>query len=86
LFPGLKGQGCLSLDSALERFEFAFKKTGIIGAGTHSCRRTALTTMHREGKLLRVIQEISGHKKLENLQLYLEVSEEEARDAVNVLD
>ena len=86
LFPGHRGQGCLSLDSTLERFEFAFKKTGIIGAGSHSCRRTALTLMHREGILLRVIQEISGHKNLANLQLYLEVSEEEVRSAISFLD
>lgn len=86
LFPGLRGEGCLHLDSAFERFEFAFKKTGILGAATHSCRRTALTIMHREGILLRVIQEISGHKKLENLQLYLEVTEEEVKSAVNALD
>ena len=86
LFPGLKGQGCLSLDAALERFEFAFEQTGIIGAGSHSCRRTALTLMHREGILLRVIQAISGHKKLENLQTYLEVTANEVSAAINLLD
>ncbi|MBW4695855.1 MAG: tyrosine-type recombinase/integrase [Lyngbya sp. HA4199-MV5] len=86
LFPGLKGQGCLSLDAALERFEFAFEQSGIIGAGSHSGRRTALTRMHREGILLRVIQAISGHKQLENLQTYLEVTANEVSAAINVLD
>jgi integrase len=86
LFPGLKGQGCLSLDAALERFEFAFEQTGIIGAGSHSGRRTALTLMHREGFLLRVIQAISGHKQLENLQTYLEVTANEVSAAINLLD
>jgi len=86
LFPGLKGKGCLSLDAALERFEFAFEQAGISGAGSHSGRRTALTLMHREGILLRVIQEISGHKKLENLQTYLEVTANEVSAAINVLD
>jgi len=86
LFPGLKGQGCLSLDAALERFEFAFEQAGISGAGSHSGRRTALTLLHREGILLRVIQAISGHKKLENLQTYLEVKASDVSDAINVLD
>jgi len=86
LFPGLKGQGCLGLDAALERFEFAFEQTGISGAGSHSGRRTALTLLHREGILLRVIQAISGHKKLENLQTYLEVKASDVSDAINVLD
>ena len=86
LFPGLKGQGCLSLDAALERFEFAFEQAEIIGAGSHSGRRTALTLMHREGILLRVIQEISGHKNLNNLQTYLEVTANEVSAAINILD
>lgn len=86
LFPGLKGRGSFSLDAALERFEFAFEQTSIIGAGSHSGRRTALTLLHREGILLRVIQEISGHKRLENLQTYLEVTAREVSAAINVLD
>ncbi len=86
LFPGQQGQGCLSLRNALNIFEKAFEKMGIIGASSHSCRRTALTMMHNEGVILRVIQEISGHKDLGALQRYLEVSEEQTRAAVNVLN
>lgn len=86
LFPGQGGQGCLSLRNAMYIFEKAFDKIGITGASTHSCRRTTLTMMHREGIVLRVLQEISGHRDLGVLQRYLEVSEEQTRAAVNVLD
>ena len=85
LFPGQQGQGCLSLRTAINIFDKAFEKMGIVGASTHSCRRTALTMMHREGVILRVLQEVSGHKDLGVLQRYLEVSEEQTRAAVNVL-
>ncbi len=85
LFTGQYGKGCLSLRSALNIFEMAFEKMGIIGASSHSCRRTALTLMHREGVILRVLQEISGHKDLGALQRYLEVSPDQTRAAVNVL-
>jgi site-specific recombinase XerD len=85
LFPGCKSQGCISLRNAMSIFEQVFDKLGIEGASTHSCRRTALTIMHREGVILRVLQEISGHKDLGALQRYLEVSEEQTRAAINVL-
>lgn len=85
LFTGRQGKGCLSLRNAINIFEIAFEKMGIAGASSHSCRRTALTLMHREGVILRVLQEISGHKDLGALQRYLEVSPDQARAAVNVL-
>jgi integrase len=85
LFTGQHGKGCLSLRNAINIFEIAFEKIVIIGASSHSCRRTALTLMHREGVILRVLQEISGHKDLGALQRYLEVSPEQTRAAVNVL-
>ena len=85
LFPGRRGKGCLSLRNAISIFEIAFDNMGITGASSHSCRRTALTLMHREGVILRVLQEISGHKDLGALQRYLDVSPEQTRAAVNVL-
>ncbi|HEY9297978.1 MAG TPA: hypothetical protein VIQ31_16785, partial [Phormidium sp.] len=49
LFTGRQGKGCLSLRNAISIFEIAFDKMGITGASSHSCRRTTLTLMHREG-------------------------------------
>ena len=85
LFPGLGGKGCLSLSRAGDIFEGAFAKVGIVGAASHSCRRTALTTMHSAGVPLRVLQEISGHRDLGALQRYLEVTEEEVLAAISLL-
>lgn len=60
----------------------AFERAGIEGASTHSFRRTALTQMSNAGIPLRVIQEISGHRNLEQLQKYLEVKPEQVRGAI----
>lgn len=60
----------------------AFERVGIEGASTHSFRRTALTQMSNAGIPLRVIQEISGHRNLEQLQRYLEVEPEQVRGAI----
>jgi len=56
-----------------------------IGISTHSFRRTGLTQLSNVGIPLRVIQEISGHRDLAQLQRYLEVKPEQVRGAVAAL-
>ncbi|AFZ61315.1 tyrosine-type recombinase/integrase [Anabaena cylindrica FACHB-243] len=85
LFPGDQGNGSISRTTVKEIFANACKRVGIIGAGTHSWRRTALTEMHKKKIPMKVIQNISGHVRLSNLQKYLEVSREEVEAAINSL-
>ncbi|TVP60078.1 MAG: site-specific integrase [Nodularia sp. (in: Bacteria)] len=85
LFPGRWGRGHLHEDYAALIFREGCKQVDIEGASSHSCRRTALTIMHRNGVPLRVIQEISGHRNLEQLQRYLEVESEQIRGAIAML-
>ena len=85
LFPGRHGQGHLNPDSAARILRDACLHLGIEGASTHSFRRTALTQMSDAGIPLRVIQEVSGHRNLEELQKYLEVRPEQVRGAVSAL-
>ena len=82
LFPGLQGNSCIGFNPMLQIFKNACKRVGIIGASTHSWRRTALTEMYRKSIPLRTIQKISGHQSLAALQRYLEVSREQVEDAV----
>jgi integrase/recombinase XerD len=72
----------LQSDSADKILREAFDRIGIEGASTHSFRRTALTQMSNAGIRLRVIQEISGHRNLEQLQRYLEVEPDQVRGAI----
>ena len=71
----------LHTNSADQIVREAFSRTGIEGASTHSFRRTALTQMSNAGIPLRIIQEISGHSNLEQLQRYLGVKPEQVRGA-----
>ena len=64
----------LALDKALERAK-------IIGASSHSFRRTQLTQLHRKQVPLNVIKSISGHQSLNTLSLYLQVDDDEKRKA-----
>ena len=85
LFSGQGSKGHLHPDYAAQILKKACNKLGIIGVSTHSFRRTALTQMSNAGIPLRVIQEISGHRTLDELQKYLEVSEAQVRGAVSSL-
>ena len=84
LFPG-RSDGHISHDSAARILRLACKRVGIEGVSTHSFRRTALTQMSNAGIPLRVIQELSGHRNLEQLQRYLEVSDEQVLGAAAAL-
>ena len=72
----------ITSDSGARILRKAFEQTGIDGASSHSMRRTALTQMSNAGIPLRTIQEISGHRNLEQLQQYLEVQPEQVRGAI----
>ncbi len=84
-FPGKGHRGHLQADSASRIFRKACQKVGIQGASTHSFRRTALTMMSNEGIPLRIIQEVSGHRNLEQLQKYLEIQPDQVLGAVSAL-
>jgi integrase/recombinase XerD len=85
LFPGRWGRGHIHEDSAAAIFREACQRVDIVGASSHSCRRTALTLMSNAGIPLRVIQEVSGHRNLEQLQKYLEVEPSQVRGAIAAL-
>ncbi len=82
LFPGRHNKGHLHPDSASWILREACKRVGIEGVSTHSFRRTALTQMSNAGIPLRVIQEISGHRTLDELYKYLEVKQEQVKGAI----
>ncbi|MBD2040180.1 site-specific integrase [Microcoleus sp. FACHB-672] len=72
----------LTPESAARILRAGCDRVGIEGVSTHSFRRTALTQMSNAGIPLRVIQEISGHRTLTELQKYLEVTDSQVRGAV----
>lgn len=85
LFPGRNGRAHLHPDSASHILRRACQRVGLEGVSTHSFRRTALTQLSNAGIPLRVIQQISGHRTLDELYKYLEVGEEQVRGAMSAL-
>ena len=82
LFPGRWGKGHIHPDSAAAILLAACQRLDIEGVSTHSFRRTALTTMSNAGIPLRVVQKISGHRSLSQLQEYLEVQPDQVVGAI----
>ena len=82
LFPG-KFSGCITRQAADHALRRACENLGFRGYSTHSFRRTALTRLSNAGVPLRVIQKISGHASLTELQKYLEVSDDQLEDAIS---
>ena len=86
LFPGneinRRAESHLHRDSGIWLLREACKRVGLEGVSTHSFRRTALTQMSNAGIPLRIIQEISGHRTLDELYKYLEVKPEQVLGAV----
>ena len=85
LFPGRWGKGHINSDSAARILREACQRIELEGVSTHSFRRTGLTQLSNAGIPLRIVQEISGHRNLEQLQRYLEVQPEQVRGAVAAL-
>ena len=67
-----------AVDKALRS---ACAELDVVGASTHSLRRSAHTAASDAGIPLRVPQSISGHASLEMLQRYLDVKDEQKRAA-----
>ena len=85
LFPGRHSKGHINSESASRILRETCEMIGFEGVSTHSFRRTALTQMSNAGIPLRIIQEVSGHRNLEELQKYLEVRPEQVLGAVSAL-
>lgn len=85
LFPGRHGRHHIHTDAAARILREACQRVCIQGVSTHSFRRTALTQMSNAGIPLRVIQEVSGHRTLDELYKYLEVRPDQVLGAVSTL-
>ncbi len=59
----------------------ACKKLGIVGASTHSFRRSAITACSDKGISARVIMTLSGHSSMDMVQRYIDVKDDAKRAA-----
>ena len=85
IFPGRFTGSHIQSRTFMYAHEEALERAEISKATTHSYRRTQLTQLHKKGVPLKVVQSLSGHRSLDTLSRYLEVSDQDKREAVKHL-
>lgn len=84
LFPGEKMGDHLTLRAADRMLRRALERAGLADQGysTHSFRRGFITDLHNRGLSVKVIQSLTGHKSLQVLSRYIEISEQQRAAAI----
>jgi integrase/recombinase XerD len=77
--------GAFTGNSLVQAFSRVFHAAGIEDASSHSGRRWFITKLAHSGISPKVIMELAGHKQLTTTQRYIDVTDEQKRNAVEVL-
>lgn len=62
------------------------KKAGLNGFHTHTMRHKFATDLLERGANIKQVQELLGHENLATTEVYLSVTDQGKRDAINLLD
>ena len=81
--------GQMSAKSIVNRFDGVYSELGIVGASSHSVRRTFSTRAAREiskaGGSLRDVQELAGHRALTTTERYIMGDRDAQRKLISML-
>ena len=84
-----RGGGHMKPHSIVRFFERRYRDLGLVGASSHSGRRTFLTlaarNIHKVGGSLRDVQQLAGHRSIEHTALYIEGDSEAKRQLVALI-
>jgi integrase/recombinase XerD len=68
-----------------QHFHYMYKGAGIMGASSHSSRRSFITNLSEMGVSVRVLMDLAGHRSLAVTQKYIESNPKLMRSAVELL-
>lgn len=85
VFPSRKGGGCMHRGHGSRLVQALMQSAGVLGASSHSMRRTHAHGLRREAVGLEIIQRQLGHSNLTITQRYLADFPEGHREAVAAL-
>ncbi|MEH1769187.1 MAG: site-specific integrase [Nostoc sp.] len=87
LFPERTGDKPISLRWGDMILRAAVEKSGLTAKGisTHSTRRTFITSLAKRGVSLATIKKATGHSDLKVLSRYIEVSDDDVKNAIATL-
>ena len=62
-----------------------YERAGIVGASSHSGRRTFITTLANKGVGVRVLMALAGHRHMSTTQRYIDLNDKMLKVAVNLI-
>jgi integrase/recombinase XerD len=72
-------------NTATQHLQRLYARAGIVGASSHSGRRTWLTELSSKGVGVRVLAEMAGHASIQTTQRYIDVNDEQMRRAAELI-
>ena len=84
LFYTQKRSG-FSSNTATQLFISFYRKAGLVGATSHSGRRTFITSLAAKGVSVRLLASLAGHRSITTTQAYIDVNDEMKRHAVELV-
>jgi integrase/recombinase XerD len=79
------GSDGFSANTLAQHFHYLYKRAGIVGASSHSTRRTFITNLAAQCFGVRVIMGLYGHLALSSVQCYIDVNDDQKRKAVELV-
>lgn len=80
-----KSSDGFSANSLAQYFHYMYKRVGLVGASSHSTRRTFATNISEKGVSIRVIQKLLGHASIQTTARYCEANDSMLRRAVELV-
>lgn len=68
-----------------QHFHYLYRRAGVIGASSHSTRRTFITNLAAQGISVRVLASLAGHRSIATTQAYIDVNDDQKRKAVELV-
>ena len=84
LFYTQKREGWTA-NTLTQHFHYLYRRAGLVGASSHSGRRTFLTTLANKGIGIRVLQALAGHRDIRTTSVYIEANDALKRAAVELV-
>ena len=81
--PPRPPSGHLTRSGAGKELKAICDDLGLVGVSTHSFRRSLATVLHSNGAPLKAIASITGHKSLDSLQRYIDITPEDFVEAIS---
>ena len=78
------GKG-FTANTLAQHFHYLYKHAGVVGASSHSGRRSFITNLASLGISVLVLASLAGHRNISTTQRYIEVNDVMKRNAVELI-